>query len=181
MAIRKVARLGHPVLRRRAEEIPVAEITGGEVQRLVRDLLETMIEYEGVGLAAPQIFESQRVFVMYATPEGDEDAAPRPTVWINPKLSFVTDTMVDGWEGCLSIPDLRGAVPRHDAARITGYDAQGREKQADYEGFSAIVAQHEFDHLDGIVFLDRMTDLQTLSFVKEHERFWQTEETTEDD
>jgi peptide deformylase len=172
MAIRKVARLGHPVLRQVARQVPTAQITGPETKQLVRDLCETMIEYEGVGLAAPQVFESTRVFVMYAGGETSEGQAPAPTVWINPEIKPLDTGLEQGWEGCLSIPDLRGLVPRHPRIEISGYDADGQHRRVEYEGFPAVVAQHEFDHLEGIVFLDRMDDFRTLAFLKEHERYW---------
>jgi peptide deformylase len=179
VAIRKIARLGHPVLRQVAHPVPEEAITGDEVQRLIKDLLDTVLEYEGVGLAAPQIFDSRRVFVMYEGTGDDRVPRPRPTVWVNPQLTFADDDIVDGWEGCLSIPDLRGQVGRHRSVLVTGFDAQGRARRVRYEGFPAIVAQHEYDHLDGIVFVDRMSDMHSLSFLKEFERYWLPAETAE--
>ena len=172
MAIRKVARLGHPVLRQVARLVPADQITAPETQQLVRDLCETVIEYEGVGLAAPQVFESRRVFVMYAGVGEEEPDAPSPVVWINPEIKPLDPEREQGWEGCLSIPDLRGLVPRHRRIEIRGFDADGQPRTVQYEGLSAVVAQHELDHLEGIVFLDRMEDFRTLSFLKEHERYW---------
>ena len=171
MAILKVARLGHPVLRQMAREVPVEAIESAELQRFVRDLRETMLEYEGVGLAAPQVFESIRVFAMITGT--DEDAAYRrpATVWINPQLHFPGSEEVQGWEGCLSIPDLRGLVTRQRVVEVSGFDETGKAHRIRYEGFPAIVAQHENDHLDGRVFLDRMTDFSSLSFLREFERF----------
>jgi len=172
MAIRKVAKLGHPVLRQVAKEIPPDSIRSEAVQRLIRDLHQTMVEYEGVGLAAPQIFESVRIFIMFAPPDPDRgDAGVPPTVWINPVLKFNGDEMLDGWEGCLSIPDLRGRVARKASVEVSGYGPDGTERRARYDGFAAIVAQHEYDHLDGVVFLDRMTDMSSLAFLKEYERY----------
>lgn len=181
MAIRKVARLGHPVLRQVAKPIPPDQIVSDPVQRLVADLHDTMVEYEGVGLAAPQIFESVRAFIMYAPfdPEAGIDDVP-PTVWINPKLTFDSEESLAGFEGCLSIPDLRGRVERHQSVIVSGYDYHGKEMEVRYEGFAAIVAQHEYDHLDGIVFLDRMTDMSTLSFLREYERYSITADTADD-
>lgn len=173
MAIRKVARLGHPVLRQVAQPIPVAEIKSDAVQRLVRDLGETMVEYDGVGLAAPQIFEPWRVFIMYVPPDPESGFPGIPlTAWINPRLTVVDGSTSQGWEGCLSIPDLRGTVERPLAVELAGYGPDGVERVVRYEGFPAVVAQHEFDHLDGVVFLDRMKDMSTLTFVREYERYW---------
>lgn len=173
MAIRKVARLGHPVLREVARPVEPSQITSEAVQRLVRDLGETMVEYDGVGLAAPQIFESLRVFVMYVPPDPDAGSPGIPlTAWINPRLSPVGKGVATGWEGCLSIPDLRGKVERATAIEIRGFGPDGRERTVRYEGFPAVVAQHEYDHLEGTVFLDRMKDMSSLTFLREYERYW---------
>ena len=171
MAILKVARLGHPVLRQVAREVPVDVIESAELQRFVRDLRETMREYEGVGLAAPQVFESICVFAMISGVD-EESAVRRPaTVWINPQLHFPGPEEIEGWEGCLSIPDLRGRVTRRRVVEVSGFDETGKAHRIRYEGFPAIVAQHENDHLDGRVFLDRMSDFSSLSFLQEFERY----------
>jgi peptide deformylase len=178
MAIRKVARLGHPVLRQVAGDIAPDMIHGDDVQRLITDLYDTMAEYEGVGLAAPQIFESLRAFVMYVPPDPDIGfPGIPPTAWVNPTITPEGEGKLVGWEGCLSIPDLRGKVIRHKTVLVSGYDHEGKQREARYEGFPSIVAQHENDHLDGAVFLDRMIDMKTLSFVKEYERYWLPRET----
>jgi peptide deformylase len=182
MSIRKVARLGHPVLRQVARPIPPDQITSDEVKRLVQDLMETMVEYEGVGLAAPQIFESVRAFVMYVPPDPDSGFPGVPmTAWINPRLTVLDGDSAAGWEGCLSIPDLRGKVERPLVVEIAGYGADGVQHTVRYEGFPAVVAQHEFDHLEGIVFLDRMQDMSTLSFLREYERYWHRAADDDDD
>jgi peptide deformylase len=173
MAIRKVARLGHPVLRQVAKPVPAAEITSDAVGRLVRDLGETMFEYDGVGLAAPQVFESLRIFVMFVPPDPDTGFPGVPlTAWINPQVTHVPKGSAVGWEGCLSIPDLRGKVERATAVEVRGFGADGRERTVRYEGFPAVVVQHEFDHLEGTVFLDRMKDMSSLTFLREYERYW---------
>lgn len=174
MAIRKISNLGHPVLRKVAQEIPNDKLGSLELKRLIGDLCETMIEYEGVGLAAPQVFESVRVFVMYAGAEVSDEPDPAPIVWVNPRLEFEGDAQAESWEGCLSIPDLRGRVSRHEAVEVSGIDARGELRKVRYEGFAAVVAQHEFDHLEGIIFMDRMKDLKSLTYVREFDRFWQT-------
>jgi peptide deformylase len=170
MAIRKVARLGHPVLRQVAREVPTDQIGGVEIRRLVEDLRDTIAEYEGVGLAAPQIFDSLRVFAMLSGLEDDDVVRP-PTIWINPQLVYPETEQVEGWEGCLSIPDLRGLVPRRRIVEVSGFDETGKVSKVTYEGFPAVVAQHEHDHLEGIVFLDRMREFSTLSFLREFERY----------
>lgn len=172
MAIRKVARLGHPVLRQVAQDVPVEAILGSEVQRLARDLRDTMAEYEGVGLAAPQVYEPLRIFAMLSGADEDSAAMRPPTIWINPQLGFPTSDEVEGWEGCLSIPDLRGLVARRRVVEVTGFDDTGKACRVRYEGFPAIVAQHENDHLDGKIFLDRMNGFASLTFLREFERYF---------
>ncbi len=175
MAIRKVARLGTPVLRRIAAEVPPAEIGSPRIQTLIDDLIETMREYDGAGLAAPQIHESVQIVVFeVAGNPRYPDAAPIPlTVLINPQVSPNTDEMEEDWEGCLSLPDLRGRVPRYTSVRVRALDRRGAPLAIETEGFHARVIQHECDHLRGIVYPDRMTSMQSLTFVREHQRYGQ--------
>ena len=172
MAILKVAQIGHPALRTPAQPIADAELAGGELQRLVDDLVATMREYSGVGLAAPQVRRSVRAFVMeVAASERYPDRPPLPlTVVVNPKVTPLTDEQALGWEGCLSLAGLRGKVPRYTAIRLDGVDRRGEALALELEGFSAVVAQHETDHLDGIVYLDRMPDMSTLMAEEEYRR-----------
>ncbi len=173
MAVRHVARLGEPVLRQRAQEIPHENIRSNEIQRLIDDMLDTIEVYEGIGLAAPQVHESVRLFIIqdvYDPGENGKLLLPAQVV-INPTITFLTQNESTYWEGCLSIPDLRGLVPRPNKIRVDGFDRDGRKVSFDAEGFAATVVQHEFDHLDGIVFLDRMRDLKSLAFLKEFERY----------
>jgi len=168
MSILKVARIGHPVVRAAARDLTPEEIRSPEIQRLIDDMRVTMYEYEGVGLAAPQIHESLRLAVL-EVPGSDkrsEEAVPF-TVLVNPKVTPLGPETVDGWEGCLSIPDLRGLVPRFTRLRLEALDRQGKPYAVEAEGFHARVVQHECDHLDGGVYLDRMRDMRTLSFIKE--------------
>ena len=173
MAILKVARLGHPVLRRVAEPLTRGQIRSTEVQRLIDDMIETMREYDGVGLAAPQVHAAQRLVVVEvpASSDGARSALPL-TVLANPVLTPLGAERAEDWEGCLSLPDLRGRVPRFARVRVEAFDRQGRPLSLDLEGFSARVVQHECDHLDGVLFPDRMTDLKSLSFQREFERFF---------
>ena len=172
MAILKVARLGHPVLRQAARALTPAELKSPEVPRLVEDMIETMAEYGGVGLAAPQVHFSVRIFVMRPNPE--DDATFR--VAINPAITPLGEERGEDWEGCLSIPDLHGRVPRFARVRLEALDAQGKRYEEELEGFPARVCQHEFDHLDGVVFLDRMKDFSTLTFGEEYRRYWSAAE-----
>jgi peptide deformylase len=173
MSILKVARMGHPVLRRRARPLDKSEIRNGAVQKLIDDMIETMFEYHGVGLAAPQVHESVRVFV--AILDEEPDAKSEATVLINPAITPNGPTTEEGWEGCLSIPDIRGMVPRHLDVTVQALDRTGKSVERRLRGFPARVAQHETDHLDGILFFDRMTSLQTLTFMEEFSRFWAKE------
>jgi peptide deformylase len=170
--ILKVARIGHPVVRGEARDLTKSEIRSADVQRLIDDMVETMHEYDGVGLAAPQIHVPLRLAVIEV--EGDDertrDAVPL-TVLVNPRVTPLGDERVDGWEGCLSVPGLRGVVPRHRRLRLDALDRQGRPWSVEAEDFFARVIQHECDHLDGSVYLDRMNGMRTLAFLQEHERY----------
>jgi len=179
MSILKVARLGHPVLRAKARPLDKAEIRGAVVQKLIEDMMETMHEYHGVGLAAPQIHESVRLFVAAldqrpasdAEDRPDEDD-PEPIAIINPEITVVGTDVVEDWEGCLSIPDIRGRVPRAREIRVRGFDRRGERLDIRAQGFPARVIQHETDHLDGVLFFDRMTALDSLTFLEEYSRYW---------
>jgi peptide deformylase len=176
MSILKVARMGHPVLRARAEPIDPAAIKTAPVQQLIDDMLETMREYQGVGLAAPQVHESVRLFVAgFAPDDEDEDDAPNRVplmVLINPEITVVGDDVQEDWEGCLSIPDIRGKVPRAAEISVRAYDRRARRIEITARGFTARVIQHETDHLDGILFFDRMRSFETLTFMEEYGRYW---------
>ena len=171
MSILKVARLGHPVLRRRARDVSPEELGSAAFQQLVDDMIDTMREYSGVGLAAPQVHEGVRLFV--AALGGDEDEKDGDAlVLVNPEIQPVGEEEVEDWEGCLSIPDLRGPVPRPDAIQVRALGRDGRSVQLRATGFSARVIQHETDHLDGVLFLDRMRSFESLCFLEEYSRFW---------
>jgi peptide deformylase len=174
MAILKVARLGHPVLREKALPVPVDEIRSAGIQRLIDDMVETMREYDGAGLAANQVHQTLQIAVIEV--DGNPrypDAAGIPlTVVINPVVTPLTEEMEEGWEGCLSVPDMRGMVPRVTAVRLQCYDRQGNPVDLVAKDFFARVIQHETDHLKGIVYLDRMSDLATLSHIAEWNKHW---------
>ncbi|HEY7515114.1 MAG TPA: peptide deformylase [Vicinamibacteria bacterium] len=170
MAILKVARIGHPVVRQPAREVSLDELRSPALQRLIDDMRQTMYEYEGVGLAAPQIHEGLRLAVLEVPASDERTPSGIPfTVLVNPAVTPLGADTVDGWEGCLSIPDLRGHVPRFARLRLEALDREGQPFAVEAEGFHARVIQHECDHLDGRVYLDRMRDLRTLSFIKEFE------------
>jgi peptide deformylase len=180
MAILKIARMGHPLLARPAQ--PVDDPTAPGLRHLVRDMIETMADAEGTGLAAPQVHVPLRVVVFYVTgsradreeragegsepPEDPKFAVPL-TVLINPELEFLTEEMAVGAEACLSVPGLIGQVPRYTRLRYSGFTPDGERLVREAEGFHARVVQHECDHLDGILYPQRMTDLKTLVFTSE--------------
>ena len=168
MSILKVARMGHPVLRTPARPLAQAEIDTPAVQRLIDDMFETMREHQGIGLAAPQVHEGLRLFVAGVD---DREAGMPPVVLINPVVEPVGSATEEDWEGCLSIPDLRGRVPRAADVRVTACDRFGTRVSMTASGFPARVIQHETDHLDGVLFLDRMTSLESLTFLREYERY----------
>ena len=166
----EVVRLGHPILRSAAEDVPEDWFESGRLADLGRAMVRTMIEREGVGLAAPQVAESLRLFT-YWVPETDDHPEIAPTVLVNPEIRAIDDDVEEGWEGCLSIPGLRGLVPRQRRVKVKARTVNGEPVSLTVDGFHARVIQHEYDHLDGIVFLDRMTSTQSLAFEPEWERY----------
>jgi len=195
MSIRPIVRLGHPTLRGVARALAPGQIGEAGVQELIDDMVETMRTAHGVGLAAPQVGTALQLFVYELAPAPQADAeAPQAEaghepsrapgrspgealgaiplhVVINAMLTPQAGELVYDWEGCLSIPDLRGLVPRHPAVRVRGLDRHGQPLDYVARGFEARIVQHEFDHLNGVVFLDRMRDLKALAFRDEWERY----------
>ena len=170
--ILKVARIGHPVVRSAARDVPPEVLASPEFQHLVDDMVDTMHEYDGVGLAGPQVHVGLRVAVL-EVPASDERAraAVPLTVLVNPVVTPIGEEKEHAWEGCLSIPELRGVVPRWKRLRLEALDRQGQPYTVEAEGFFARVIQHECDHLEGSVYLDRMEGMRSLSFLREFERF----------
>jgi len=176
MSILKVSQMGHPVLRQVAAPVQEAHFETEAFQRLVADMHETMVAYSGAGLAAPQVHKSNRILVYQSE---TEDGEPEIQTLVNPIIEPLDDTMEKGWEGCLSIPGIRGSVPRYTRIRVVGLDDQGTEIEYEAEDFEARVIQHEVDHLDGILYFDRMEDLKTLAFLEEHAMFWGSDDEDE--
>ena len=174
MSILKVARLGHPVLRQVSANLPERELQSAAMQKFIDDMIETMKEYDGVGLAADQVHESKQVAVLEVAnnPRYPNKPDVPLTVLVNPKVTPLSDALEEDWEGCLSIPDLRGRVPRYTSVRVQAWDRNGQELDYVATGFHARVIQHEFDHLNGKLYVDRMRDLTTLSFLQEFARYW---------
>lgn len=171
MSILKVSRMGHPVLRTKTRALDRATVRTPAIQKLIDDMMETMDEYHGVGLAAPQVHEDVRLFVAALDMERGDEPTP-PIALINPEIIPVGSEMAEDWEGCLSIPDIRGKVPRHREVKVRALDRDGERIELRARGFSARILQHETDHLDGILFFDRMTGFETLTFLDEYSRYW---------
>jgi len=173
VAILKVARMGHPILRRVARPVDPTDVETPGFQDLVDSLIETMREYDGAGLAAPQVHEDRRVVVMEvdANPRYPDAPSLPLTVVVNPEVRPLTDERIEVWEGCLSVPDIRGRVSRAAAVELAALDRHGESFTRRFEGFSAAVVQHELDHLDGVLFVDRVADTRSLAFVRELHRY----------
>ena len=174
MAILKVARLGHPILRTETKSLDMSEIELPETQRFIDDMIETMREYDGVGLAATQVHVAKQIAVIEVNgnPRYPDMASVPLTVLINPRITKRSKKYAEGWEGCLSIPDMRGAVPRNQSLSCEALDREGKPLKVEAKNFFARVIQHECDHLQGGVYVDRMPNLKTLTFLDEWSRYW---------
>ena len=174
MASLEIAKLGNPVLRKMAEPVPQDEVLTPAFQQFIDDMLETMVEAEGIGLAAPQVSRSQQVVVMDCPGEG---GFPK-TVLINPKIVFYGPQQVENWEGCLSVDGLRGKVTRPSMIRVQAWDRHGAPVDFEATDLFAVCIQHELDHLIGKVFLDRMTELSSLTQLEEFDQYWKQDHAT---
>jgi peptide deformylase len=157
-----IAQVGQPVLRQKAQV--VEDILGEECQNLINDMMSTVEQAGGVGIAAPQIYKSLRVFIMCSKPNARYPNAPlmAPTAIINPEIISVSEETEKGWEGCLSVPSMRGLVPRHKAISVRYFDRQGQVHETVFSDFVARIFQHELDHLDGLTFIDRLESTKDL-------------------
>jgi peptide deformylase len=175
MAILKVAHLGNPVVRKQAALVDPAELERAEMQRFLDDMVDTMREYDGIGLAAPQVHVAKQIAVIEGEMLKDEPNIPpiaRSVLFlVNPVLTVKKEKRFTMWEGCLSVPGLRGRVPRIRALDVEALDRHGQRIRFTAEGYFAGVVQHECDHLAGKVYLDRMGDLATLTYLKEYRRY----------
>ena len=166
--------MGHPTLRRASRELRADEIGSDEVHRLVADMIDTLHDYGGIGLAAPQVNEPVRLAIIEipggSTRYEDIDSLPM-TVFVNPRVETLNTATAGYWEGCLSIPGLRGFVERPQHVRVTSTNLRGEERSHELKGFLATVFQHEFDHLDGKLYIDHITDSTKLVFETEYERY----------
>lgn len=173
MAILKVAQMGHPVLRQIAKTLSPKEILLPEVQKLIADMIDTMHEYDGVGLAAPQVHESLQIAVMEIedNPRYPGEKAQPKTVFINPVITALTDEKLEVWEGCLSVRGLRGAVQRPKKIRLQGLNERAEPIDHVFEGFPAIAVQHETDHLFGTLYVDKLVSTKKFAFIEEYQRY----------
>ena len=164
--------MGHPALRTKARRVERADIKSAAVQTLIDDMISTMIECRGIGLAAPQVHKGLRLFVASLDTSEEDGPAAEPIALVNPEIKVIGADIVDDWEGCLSIPDIRGRVPRAREIKVSAYDRHGERIEIRAHDYPARVIQHEADHLDGILFLDRMRALDSLTFLEEYSRYW---------
>ncbi len=174
MSILNLARLGHPVIREQAAAVTPQEIASPEIQKLIDDMIDSMHEYDGVGLAAPQICVSKQIAVLEVDDNERYPGMPKVplTVLINPRITSRSKNLVEGWEGCLSVPDLRGIVPRNASLVCEALDRDGKPFKVEARDFFARVIQHECDHLRGNVYLDRMVHLKSLTHLNEFTKYW---------
>lgn len=166
----QIAQLGHPVLREKAK--PVETINDPNIKDLIEDMTATLKDVGGMGIAAPQVYTSKRIFILASHPTPNYPDAPNiePVAVINPKIVFRSDEINVGWEGCLSVPGYRGRVPRHSYIEVDYFTVAGRNVKHRIDGFPAIIFQHEYDHLEGRVFIDRMKNTLDLVTEKEFQR-----------
>ena len=174
MAVRKIIRMGHPALRRPAREVRRGEVGGGPMRRLVSDMIDTLHDYGGIGLAAPQINEGIRLAIIEVPggPTRYGHLEPQPlTVCVNARIEVLNSETAGYWEGCLSVPGLRGFVERPQHIRVGFTNLKGKHESLTVQGFLATVFQHEFDHLDGRLYVDRISDPHKLVVEEEYERY----------
>ena len=174
MSILKIAKIGHPVLLKKSNEIK--DFGSDTLKKIIYDMSETMIDYSGIGLAAPQVHMSKRI-IIFRNPDVEEKEKIQITPLINPKYEPVSEEKDDDLEGCLSIPGMQGLVSRYKKITYTGYDLNGDTIKNTAEGLHARVVQHEIDHLDGILYTERLTNKKAFGFEKEIIEFWKNEKT----
>jgi peptide deformylase len=174
MAILKVAKLGNPILRKRSSRVTLEEVLAPEFQEFLDDMVDTMRALDGVGLAAPQVFQSKNVIVIESEENQRYVGSSNLSliVMLNPKIISASEETIEGWEGCLSLENLRGRVSRSSKIEVKGFNRFMEPMSLAAEGFLAVVFQHEIDHLNGTLFVDRMKDLQTLCHLEEYDQYW---------
>ena len=176
MAILKVARMGHPVLRNVSRELTREEIMSDEIRQLIVDLADTLEEYDGIGLAAPQVHVNVQLCIVHVSennPRYDVKEALPLQVICNPKITPIGDGAEEMWEGCLSVPGMRGLVRRPKRIRLEALDGNANPISWELDGLAAVVVQHETDHLFGTLYVDKLVDPKHFSFLEEYQRYWQ--------
>ena len=169
MAILKIAKLGHPVLLKKTNEI--SNLNDIDLKKIIYDMSETMIDANGIGLAAPQVHLSHRLFI-YRNPDIEDEEKIKISVLINPKIENISNETEDDWEGCLSIPGMSGLVRRSKKIKYSAIDLKGEKVSGEVDGLHARVIQHEFDHLNGILYTSRLADKRAFGYTEEIEKFW---------
>lgn len=175
MSLLKIARLGHPIIREKTRKLSVEDLMSSETQGLIDDMIETMRDNMAVGIAANQVHSNKSVIIIEVRGDNpryaDKDNIPL-TVLVNPEIIEYGEEIEEGWEGCLTLPDLRGKVPRPKTVKVIALSRQGKNIELVAEGFLARVIQHEIDHVNGEVYTDKMLDLSTFTFLAEWEKYW---------
>ena len=169
MSILKIAKLGHPVLIKKTKEIK--DLTSIDLKKIVLDMSETMIDANGIGLAAPQVHLTHRLFI-YRNTEIEDDEKINISVLVNPIIEKVSDETEDDWEGCLSIPGMLGLVRRYKQIKFSALDLNGKNINGNIKGLHARVIQHEFDHLNGILYTSRLAHKSAFGYTEKKEKFW---------
>ena len=181
MPILKIAKLGHPVLLKKA--LTIKKLPDPKIINLIEDMTETMLDAKGVGLAAPQVHINKQVMI-FQFPEEEEKQRKNNTIeitaLINPKISKISEETDTQWEGCLSIPGMTGLVKRYSKINYEGFDMNGNLIKKDAEGLHARIVQHEFDHLNGILYINRLVDSRAFGFVNEIEEYWKNNNKSEE-
>ena len=169
MAILKIAKLGHPLLVKKTKEIK--DLNNNDFKKFIIDMSETMLDADGIGLAAPQVHLTHRMFI-YRNPDLENDDKINISVLINPKIENITDETEDDWEGCLSIPGMTGLVKRYKQIKYSAIDINGNNIKGEVEGLHARIIQHEFDHLNGVLYTSRLAHKSAFGYSEEIEKFW---------
>ncbi|MFQ5965030.1 MAG: peptide deformylase [Candidatus Scalinduaceae bacterium] len=166
----QIAQLGHPILRKKAKAVEI--IQDNYLQQLIDNLIATVIDINGVGIAAPQVYESYQIFIIASHPNPRYPDTPKmePEVIIQPKIISHSDEVIKDWEGCLSIPGIRGLVPRYKSINVEYLARDGEKKEKEFTNFIARIFQHEYDHLNGLVFLDRLENVKDIITDKEYQK-----------
>ena len=178
MSILKIAKLGHPILLKKTKE--VKEIGSDNIKKIVYDMSETMLDIKGIGLAAPQVHINKRILIFQNPDVVKENPKIEITALINPTIEKITDETNDAWEGCLSIPGLQGLVRRYSKIKYSGYDLEGNIISKKAEDSHARIVQHEFDHLNGILYTTRLAHKDAFGFEDEIEKYWKQNEENKD-